>query len=272
MTPRQRLLLIVPGLLFLVALGAFELGRAAGQKMAERKYAADSRADRHEVRTQDDATLMKTLLAQNLAERTFDLPGVIEASTGKILRPFDPSDPASGTVLAAIRSAADAALIAHNAPDSPIRGLRRINEASRFFEDSLREKIDADPALFCTIPQTADGKERRTGYPDLRIEHIASGQVVYLDPKLFEASSRQSSLRSFYYSPRPESSKVVDDASHLLLGISHDGVDGNWTFTGWEVIDLARLQVRLKAEFQASNRDLYRENARLAVSGSANPK
>ena len=37
MTPRERFLLIVPGVLFLIAFGAFELGRLASRKEAERK-------------------------------------------------------------------------------------------------------------------------------------------------------------------------------------------------------------------------------------------
>ena len=46
---------------------------------------------------------------------------------------------------------------------------------------------------------------------------------------------------------------------HLLVGIEHDGKTSAWTFTGWRLVDLSTLQVRLKAEFQASNADLYRK-------------
>jgi hypothetical protein len=269
MTPRHRFILIIPGVLFLVAFGAFELGRLSGKKETGRKYAAENAGQRNVDLAQDDAALMNTLLAQSLAARNFDFPGVIMAATNKELQAFDPIHPAAATILASIRTAADEALTIHNEPISPIRGLRRINEASRFFEDTLRERIDAHPALFCTIPQTPDGAEQRTGYPDLRIEHVASGTIAYLDPKLFEESSHQSTLRTFYYTPRPDSSKVNDNAHHLLLGISHDGNDGNWTFTGWKLIDLSKLQVRLKTEFQASNRDLYREEAQVTTSQPA---
>ena len=44
------------------------------------------------------------------------------------------------------------------------------------------------------------------------------------------------------------------------------GLAGLWSFTGWELLDLSTLEVRLKAEFQASNRDLYDESAPLASS------
>ena len=63
---------------------------------------------------------------------------------------------------------------------------------------------------------------------------------------------------SFYFEPKDETLKITDDAVHLLAGIGHDGKDGAWTFTGFKMVDLSELQVRLKAEFQASNSELYR--------------
>jgi 5'-3' exonuclease len=43
----------------------------------------------------------------------------------------------------------------------------------------------------------------------------------------------------------------------LLCGIEHDGKEGQWTFTRFHLVDLSTLRVRLKAEFQASNAELY---------------
>ncbi len=93
----------------------------------------------------------------------------------------------------------------------------------------------------------------------MRIEHTASKTVFYLDPKLYEKKSRSSSFRTFYFEPKTRTLKILDDAVHLLLGISHDGVDGDWSFTNWDLVDLSTFKVRLKAEFQASNTDLYRK-------------
>ena len=150
-----------------------------------------------------------------------------------------------------------------NESDSPIKRLRRINEASASFEEVLLAIIDADPNFSCSIPRTSEGKEQRSGYPDLRIEHLPSKTVAYLDPKLYEQKNRTSSLRTFYYEPKKRSSKVQENAHHFLLGFSHDGNDGNWQFLDWELVDLSKLQVRLKAEFQASNRELYLEESTL---------
>ena len=253
MTLRLRLFLIIPGALFLVALLAFEFGLRKGRDQAPRPLAAPP----SEAGKAGDADLIHLLLAQDLGERTFAFPAVIEAATGHQVLSADRPSEGLLVIREAIETAANDCLPLFSGPESPLRELRRINEASRYFEDSLRTLLDAHPDLSCGVPTTADGVEQRSGYPDLRIEHLPTRTVAYLDPKLFEESSRSSSLRTFYYEPKEHSSKVNEDATHFLLGFAHDGKDRVWTFTGWDLVDLSTLQVRLKAEFQAANRDLY---------------
>lgn len=179
---------------------------------------------------------------------------VIRESSGKTVLPLDS---VCEPVLDAIAQAADSTLAKFNDPNSPLIGLRRINEASRFFEDSLLALLDQHPDLTCQIPQTADGKTQRSGYPDLQITHLPTARVFYLDPKLYEASSRDSSLRTFYYTPRTGTSKILKAAHHLLIGFSHDGNDGHWKFDSWSLVDLSQTELTLKSEYNASNRDLY---------------
>ena len=79
-------------------------------------------------------------------------------------------------------------------------------------------------------------------------------------------------MPSFYYKLGTKPSKVTEDAHHLLLGFAHDGVNGSWSFTSWELLDLTTLKIELKAEFQASNRDLYGDGSHLASSRPATGK
>ncbi len=152
-----------------------------------------------------------------------------------------------------------------NSAASPLREVRRINEASSHFEDAMQAALDASPGFTCAPPKTAAGKLQRAGYPDLRLVDEPTGRVVYIDPKLFARGSRGSTLRTFYFEPKRETNKVLDDARHLIAGIEHDaGATGAWKFLGWELVDLSAFRVRLKAEFQASNRDLYRAEATVA--------
>ncbi len=205
----------------------------------------------------DDAALIRHLLDEKLDHRTFAFADVVKASTGKSIIPLDEANAAHQRITAAIRQSLPPALTTLSQADSPVRKLRRINEASRYFEDILLEKINKIPGLRCEVPPTKNGDLQRSGYPDLKITDIATGLVAYLDPKLVEQTSVASTLRTFYYEPKENTGKINDDALHLLCGIEHDGRDGVWTFTKFHLVDLSTLRVRLKAEFQASNADIY---------------
>ncbi|MFM2221678.1 MAG: hypothetical protein RLZZ553_1426 [Verrucomicrobiota bacterium] len=205
----------------------------------------------------DDSALIRQLLAENLDKRTFSFVDVVRASTGKSVIPLDPQNPAHQRICTGVRMALDASMVELSLPNSPVRQLRRINEASRFFEDLLLQKINRTPGLRCEIPRTKSGLEQRSGYPDLKIIDTATGLIAYLDPKLVETGSLKSTLRTFYYEPKDTTVKINDDALHLLCGILHDGKEGRWTFQSYHLVDLSKLRVRLKAEFQASNADLY---------------
>ncbi len=141
--------------------------------------------------------------------------------------------------------------------NSPARTKKRINEVSAVFEDALRQKLHQHPDFTCSIPKNKFGKIQRSGYPDLRLEHLPSKTVVYLDPKLFEETSIDSTFRSFYFEPNLKKSKITEDALHLILGFPHNGKTHQWTFSPPKLIDLSDLQVTLKTEFSASNRQLY---------------
>jgi hypothetical protein len=206
----------------------------------------------------DDA-LIRLLLEEKLEQRTFAFSDVVRASSGKNVIALDPTNAAHQRITRAVEAALQKALPLLSQADSPIRKLRRINEASRYFEDALMATINATPGLRCESPPTRNGATQRSGYPDLRITDIATGTIAYLDPKLLEATSLHSTLRTFYYEPKHETLKINDNAIHLLCGIEHDGKEGVWTFTRFHLIDLSTLRVRLKAEFQASNADLYQK-------------
>ena len=215
-----------------------------------------------------DTALIRGLLKEDLSHREFDFPVVVAAVSGKKVLPAKGRE-SKARVTAAITGVMDKILLEMNGEDSPIRGLRRINEGSRFFEDGLLEGLEKTAGITCGIPPTREGSSQRSGYPDLRITDEATGDVYYLDPKLMERGSAESSLRTFYFEPKDNTLKITEDATHLLLGIEHDGKDGEWEFLGYQLVDLSGLKVRLKAEFQASNRELYTEPSVLEKRESA---
>src|SRR5213079_363767 len=184
--------------------------------------------------------------------------------------PFDASNPVDQRVAKAISAACDETIKKLNAPGSAIQHIDRINEVSSHFENSLRELLNATPGVHCAFPLTNDGKPQRSGYPDLRIVDIDSKRVFYIDPKLYAAAGRDSSFRTFYFEPKKTTNKVRDDAVHFIVGFEHQpspryGLagerrekNGRWKFTRWDLVDLSHFEVKLKAEFQGSNYDMYR--------------
>ncbi|PYK30407.1 MAG: hypothetical protein DME58_09615, partial [Verrucomicrobia bacterium] len=72
----------------------------------------------------------------------------------------------------------------------------------------------------------------------------------------YAAGSRDSSFRAFYFEPKKSTNKVRDDAVHFVVGFEHapreirSGCSNvPWKFTRWDLVDLSRFTVRLKAEF-----------------------
>lgn len=196
------------------------------------------------------------------ADRELDglpLSTVIEATTGRKIIPIQLERESDRELIRKLGAALDEVLRRLNATNSPAQQERRINEVSSHFENELKSVLNATPDFACDFPRTAAGKIQRSGYPDLRLVDQTSGAIAYVDPKLFEQGSRASTFRTFYYEPKVETSKIHDDAHHLIVGIEHDGrANGAWKFLNWELVDVSGLRVKLKAEFQSSNKELYR--------------
>jgi len=212
--------------------------------------------------------LIPWLLDENRQLRGMAFSEVIFDATGKRVLAFDPQNEADRRVVKQISAACDETMKQLNAPDSVIQNVGRINEVSSHFEDTLRELLSSTPGLICDSPRTIEGKVQRSGYPDLRIVDLASKRVFYLDPKLYAAGSRNSSFRTFYFEPKVATNKVRDDAVHFIVGFEHEPREknGRWKFTRWDLVDLSHFKVKVKAEFQGSNRDMYRPEAIVASS------
>jgi hypothetical protein len=222
--------------------------------------------------------LIPWLLSKDRQLRGVAFSDVIFATTGKRVLAIDRNNEIDQRIIKQIAAACDETLKRLNAPDSSIQNVARINEVSGHFEKMLRDLLNS-AELNCDFPRTADGKVQRSGYPDLRIVDLGSKRVFYLDPKLYAAGSRDSSFRTFYFEPKLTTNKVREDAVHFIVGFEHQpsprsGLAGEsrekgglWKFTRWDLVDLAQFKVKLKAEFQASNRDLYRPEAIVATSG-----
>jgi hypothetical protein len=215
--------------------------------------------------------LIPWLLNEDGRMRGIPFAEVIFDTTGKRVLRVDSNNEIDQRVIKQISTACDETMKQFNIPESAIQSVARINELSSHFEDRLRQLLNGAPGLSWDFPRTAQSHVQRSGYPDLRIVDVASKRVYYLDPKLYIAGSQESSFRVFYFEPKMATNKVRDDAVHLVVGFEHEPREKNrtWRFTRWDLVDLAGFKVKLKAEFQGSNRDLYRTDA--IVASSAKP-
>jgi hypothetical protein len=213
--------------------------------------------------------LIPWLLNEDRQLRGIPFSEVILDATGRRVLAFDPQNEADRRVVKQISAACDETMKRLNAPDSVIQNVGRINEVSSHFEDTLRDLLSSTSGLSCDSPRTIEGKAQRSGYPDLRIVDRARKRVFYLDPKLYAVGSRNSSFRTFYFEPKKATNKVREDAVHFIVGFEHEPREknGRWKFTRWDLVDLSDFKVKLKAEFQGSNYDIYRAEA-IVASGS----
>jgi hypothetical protein len=212
--------------------------------------------------------LIPWLLQEDAQLRGIPFGEVIFDVTGKRVLAFNPKNETDLRVVKQISIVLDEVMSQLNSPASVIQGIPRINDVSSHFEDLMRELLNKTFGLTCDFPKTTEGRLQRSGYPDLELIDQESHRVYYLDPKLYAIGSRDSSFRTFYFEPRIATNKVREDAVHFIVGFEHEkpAAARPWKFTRWDLIDLSHFQVKLKAEFQGSNRDMYRPEAIVATS------
>lgn len=117
-------------------------------------------------------------------------------------------------------------------------------------------------------PTAVSGKQRSAGYPDL--EASRAGCFFYFEIKTYNPRTENSTQRTFYLSPSDDP-KVTHAAFHLLIAFAIEpSEDGKYYAKSAQLVDLNDLPVKLKIEYNASNRDLYqRADPLLKIEASA---
>jgi len=181
---------------------------------------------------------------------------VINAATGYKIIPFDGN---SNQILEEIKSWLDGNL---NELSNLIERdyVGRPNELGNYLERVLMARLDESLNFSVDMPATEQGHKQAAGYPDGIIFDSMRNQVVYFDVKIFQEKTRNNTLRSFYYQPTNQS-KILHDAPHFLIGFVVESLSGDnrspFIIRDYELVDIYNLEVNFKAEFNASNKDLY---------------
>lgn len=199
-----------------------------------------------------DVSLLKEIfgLSQKLGSVLFS--DIVRESSGKVIIPIDPNNEEDKKLVAAMNETLRKFLKTSSSTRSRFQG-NRVNEVGRRIEELLVNELNKPPL--------AVRKLSLTGYPDIEIIH--EGRTVYLEMKT-SSVTEDSSFRYFYYT---NGKKITTDARHLLLDITVTEENPHyWKIEKWALSDLSKLRVRLKAEFNASKRDLVDKDARIISS------
>jgi len=194
--------------------------------------------------------------------REIPFPIAIKALTGFNVLPFDPLVDQNKRLLEQLSQAAQ--LSGQKAYEDGIFTARP-NEAGNHMEPFIVEAL-RQIGLKADTPISKSGKRKAVGYPDIQMEDIG-GRTVYLECKTYNTLVKDTSFRSFYFSPS-ENPKVTRDAFHLITSFELDRAErkGQSAFIpiSWQIYTLDKLLIQVKHEFNASNRDLYTKEALLA--------
>ncbi len=181
---------------------------------------------------------------------------VIEGLSGNNVIPYNGRSSRDRRVLDKLKKCADIVLKEVNK-----KGILRSrpNEVGNDIEVFVKDALSLQ-GYKADTPFTINGKKKSTGYPD--IEFIDEfGQVNYLECKTFNIENIHSTQRSFYLSPSNDF-KITKDAHHF--GISFElfveksvGNKHLYKVRSWKILDLSRLKLDVKYEFNSDNKRLY---------------
>jgi len=178
---------------------------------------------------------------------------LVEATSEFELHPLDAKLPEDKELIEDL-SAAFKHFVAFSSKTGTRFTATRINDVSRHIEEVLVEQMHKSGLKARILGES--------GYPDIELTD-KHNRVSYLEVKI-SSKQKLTSFRTFYYT---SGKKIKSDARHLLVGLHFsETADKHWKAEQWELIDLSKLFVNLKAEFNASNIDIFTEQARIAKS------
>lgn len=132
------------------------------------------------------------------------------------------------------------------------------NNIEDYVEDALREEITIE----------IRDMRQKSGYPDIKSQIAATREVVFIECKIFNSKTRDSTQRTFYLSDGPAIREKVDcDAIHVAISYEMNQTGKEYRPHAYKIIDLYDLPCKLKKEWNSNNRYLY-DDCRVLASRS----
>lgn len=192
----------------------------------------------------------------------------IKAISGCDVIPFDKNNPDNKQLLEDLISATKIAI--KNANKIGIF-TRRENEVGNHIESFMIKAIN-QIGLIANRPETREGKKKALGYPDIFLKD-KNGRANYIECKTYNERNYQTTQRSFYFSPAEKLAdfKVIYNAHHFVISfkIKRAKRRGKIAFIPvyWKIFSLDNLIGQIKPEFNANNKQMYKDEALLAEGG-----
>ncbi len=209
--------------------------------------------------------LEETIKAFLQPVKNIPFPLAIRVIFGHNVIPFNPKDSHDQALLDRLKLAiTNAGLAAYH------EGIfsKRPNEAGNYIEPFVKKALH-DIGTQAETPRTETGSRKASGYPDIIITDI-DGRISYLECKTYNAKSKNSTFRAFYFSPHSKSGgKITHDARHFIatFELTTEQRKGRSAFVPlhWAIYSLdSNFRLNVKHEFNASNKALYQPVALLA--------
>lgn len=192
-----------------------------------------------------DEAVLKEIFVLSEKVGSVPFPMIVKASSGFDVIPINLEDPKDKELLKTLNRILNSYLSTLKKTHGRLEG-DRPNEVGSRIEAGLVHEMKSSPLKVRQLI--------KKGYPDIEISE-ENGRLTYMEVKT-SSSVEPSDLRYFYYS---SGEKIKGNARHLLLNIAISKVpnSGNiWKVEKCSISDLSKLSVKLKAEFNATQRDL----------------
>lgn len=187
-------------------------------------------------------------------------PIAIKAISGHEVIPFDKNNNDDKVLL---KKLSEAALVAGREAQSEGIRSKRPNEVGNYIEPFVKRAL-SQVGLKADTPRNRAGRRQGMGYPDVEIID-SKNRVTYLECKTYNLNNINTTQRAFYFSPSDEGCKITADARHLVLSFQIElKSPGIYIPVHWRIYSIDSMVVQVKHEFNADNRQMYRDEALLA--------
>jgi hypothetical protein len=140
----------------------------------------------------------------------------------------------------------------------------RPNEVGNDIEIYVKNILN-DLGYKADTPKTNSGNKKSTGYPDIVFKD-EFGRTNYLECKTYNIKNIDITQRSFYLSPSNQF-KVTEDAHHFGISFEiYEEYEKLYKVRSWKILDLSKLKLDVKYEFNADNKRLYDKEIVIAES------